>query len=164
MWELDHKQSWAPKKWCFWTVVLKTFESPLGCKDNQPVHPEGNQTWIFIERNGAEAEPPILWPRNVKNWLIGKTLMLGKIKCKRREWQRTRWLDDTTNLVGMNLSNIWELVMDKEAWCAAVHGIPKAQTLLNDWAELNWWGTVWKFLNRVGIQLPCDPVIPPIGF
>ena len=73
MWELDHKEAWAPKNWCFWTVVLeKTHESPLDCKEIQPVHPKGNQSWIFIERTDAEAETPILWPPDVKNWLIGK--------------------------------------------------------------------------------------------
>ena len=73
MWELDHKEGWAPKNWCFWTVVLeKTLESPLDCKEIQPVHPKGNQSWIFIERTDAEAEAPILWPPDAKTWLIGK--------------------------------------------------------------------------------------------
>ena len=72
-WELDYKESWAPKNWCFWTVVLeKTLESPLDCKDIQPIHPTGNQSWIFIGRTEAEAETPVLWPSDVKNWLIGK--------------------------------------------------------------------------------------------
>ena len=70
MWELDHKESWAPKNWCFWTVVLKkTLESPLDCRKIQPVNPKGNQSWIFIGRNGVEAETPILWPPDMKNWL-----------------------------------------------------------------------------------------------
>ena len=73
MWELDHKESWAPKNWCFWTVVLeKTLESPLDCKQIQPVNPKGNQPWIFIGRTDVEAEGPILWPPDAKNWLIGK--------------------------------------------------------------------------------------------
>ena len=73
IWELDYKESWAPKNWCFWTVVLeKTLESPLDCEEIQPVHPKGNQSWIFIGRTDAEAETPILWPHDVKNWLIGK--------------------------------------------------------------------------------------------
>ena len=73
MWELDYKESWSPKNWCFWTVVLeKTLESPMDCKEIQPVHPKGNQSWIFIGRTDAEAETPILWPPVVKNWLIGK--------------------------------------------------------------------------------------------
>ena len=71
MWELDYKESWAPKNWCFWTVVLeKTLESPLDCKEIQPVHPEGNQSWIFIERTDVEGETPILWSTDVKNRLI----------------------------------------------------------------------------------------------
>ena len=79
MWELDYKESWAPKNWCFWTVVLeKTLESPLDCKEIQPVHPKGNQPWIFIGRTGAEAETPILWPPDAKNWLIGKDTDAGK--------------------------------------------------------------------------------------
>ena len=79
MWELYHKKNWAPKNWCFWTVVLeKTLESPLDCKEIQPVHPKGNQSWIFIGRTDAEAEAPILWPPDVKNWLIGRDPYPGK--------------------------------------------------------------------------------------
>ena len=79
MWELDHKESWVPKNWCFWTVVLeKTLESPLDCKEIQPVHPKGDQSWIFIGRTDAEAETPILWSPDVKNWLIGKDSDAGK--------------------------------------------------------------------------------------
>ena len=79
MWELDHKESWAPKNWCFWIVMLaKTLESPLGCKEIQLVHPKGNQSWIFTGRTDAEAEIPILWVPDVKNWLVGKDLDAGK--------------------------------------------------------------------------------------
>ena len=79
MWELDYKESWAPKNWCFWTVVLeKILESPLDCKEIQPVHPKGNQSWIFIGRTDAEAETPILWPPDVKSWLIWKDPDAGK--------------------------------------------------------------------------------------
>ena len=79
MWELDYKESWVPKNWCFWTVVLeKTLENPLDCKEIQPVHPKGNQFWIFIGRTNAEAEAPILWPLDAKNWLIGKDPDAGK--------------------------------------------------------------------------------------
>ena len=79
MWELNYKESWAPRNWCFWTVVLeKTLESLLDCKDIQPVHPKGNQSWIFIGRTDAEAETPILWPPDVKSWLIGKDPDAGK--------------------------------------------------------------------------------------
>ena len=79
MWELDYKENWGPKNWCFWTVVLeKTLESPLDCKEIQPVHPKGNQTWIFIGRTNAEAETPIRWPPDAKNWLILKDPDAGK--------------------------------------------------------------------------------------
>ena len=79
MWELDYKESWAPKNWCFWTVVLeKTLESPLDCKEIQPVHPKGNESWIFIGRTDAEAEIPVRWPPDAKNWLIGKDPDAGK--------------------------------------------------------------------------------------
>ena len=101
IWELDYKESWAPKNWCFWTVVLqKTLQSPLDCKEIKPVNPKGNQSWIFIGRTDAEAETPIVWPPDAKSWLIGKDLMLGKIEGGRRRDDRgwdgwmaspTRW-------------------------------------------------------------------------
>ena len=89
MWELDYKEGWAPKSWCFWIVVLeKTLESPLDCKEIQPVHSKGDRSWIFIERTGVEAETPILWPPDVRTDPFEKTLMLGKIEGRRRRgWQ-----------------------------------------------------------------------------
>ena len=93
MWELEHKESWVPKNWCFQTVVLeKTLENPLDCKEIQPVHPRGNQSWLLIGRTNAEAEAPILWPPDVRTDCLEKTLMLGKIESrKKRGQQRMRW-------------------------------------------------------------------------
>ena len=89
MWELDYKESWVPKNWYFWTVVLeKTLESPLHCKEIQPVHPKGDQSWVFIGRTDAEAETPILWLPDVKSWLIGKDPDAGKIEGRRRRDDR----------------------------------------------------------------------------
>ena len=136
MWELNSKESWAPKNWCFRTVVLeKTLESPLDCKEIQPVQPKGNQSWIFILRTDAEDETPILWPPDVKNWLIGKDPDAGK------EWgQEKRMTEDEMvgwhpQLNGHEFEQALGVGDEQGSLASSVHGVMKSQTRLSNWTE-----------------------------
>ena len=138
MWELGHKESWAPKNGRFWTVMLeKTLEDPLGCIEIQPINPKGNQSWIFIGRTDVEAETPILWPPDVKNWLIWKDPYVGK------DWRQEEkgmtedeivgwhhWLD------GHDFEQAPAVDDEQETWPAVIHGVTKVR---HNWAtEMNW--------------------------
>ena len=134
MWEMDHKEGWVPKNWCFWTVVLeKTLESPLHSNEVKSVNPKGNQSWIFIGRTDAEVEAPILWPPDAMGWLIGKDPDAGK------DWGQEEKETTEEEMVGWHqwlngheLEEALDMVKDWEAWCGAVHGVAKSWTQLSN--------------------------------
>ena len=138
MWELDCEEDWAPKNCCFWTVVLeKTLESPLNCKEIQPVHSEGDQPWDFFGRSDAKAEAPVLWPPHPKSWVFGQDNVAG------RDWgqeEKGTTQDEMAGIItdsmDVSLSELREMVMDREAWRDAIHGVANSRTRLSNWTEL----------------------------
>ena len=140
IWELDYKESWAPKNWCFWTVVLeKTVESPLDCKEIQPVHSKGDQSWVFIGRTDIEAETPVLWPPDAKSWLIGKDWCWDGLGAggegDDRGWDS--WMASLTRWtwVWVNSGSWW---WTGRPGVLRSMGVAKSRTRLSDWTELNW--------------------------
>ena len=134
MWELDHKEGWVPKKWCFWIVVLeKTLQSPLDHKETKPVIPKGNQPWIFIGKIVAEAEAPILWPPDGQSQLTGKDPDAGKGWRQKKRVAEDEMVGRITDSMDMNLNKLQEVVKVREAWCATVHRVSRSWTRLSDW-------------------------------
>ena len=163
IWELDHKESWAPKNWCFWTVVLeKTLGSPLDCKELEPVHPKGDQSWMFIGRTDAETETPVLWSPDVKSRVTGKDGAAGETGGRRRKWWQDKMAGWQHGLSGHGFEQVLGDGEDREAWRAAVHGVSKSWTCLSDWTAaskgLPWRLSEWRVCNAGDVGL-----IPGLG-
>ena len=164
MWELDHKESWAMKNWCFWTLVLeKTPESPLDCKEIQTDNPKGNQSWIFIGRTCVAAKTPILWPLHVKTWLIGKDPDAGKDRRQEEKGptEKDKMVGWHHRLSGHEFAQALGMVKDREAWRAAVRGVTKSRTQLSDWTTTYrktqaFWSPI--FCHPHMLPFPCKPL------
>ena len=163
MWELDHKESWAPKNWCFWAVVLeKTLESPLDCKEIQPDHLKGNRSQMFIGRTDVEAETTIFWAPDMKNWLIWKDPDVGK---GWRQEEKRKTEDEMVGwhhwLEGHEFEQLQELVMDREAWRAAVYGVTRSWTWVSNWTEFLYEDCL-PYILAILICLPSTWLISPL--
>ena len=147
IWESDRKEGWAPNNWCVQTVVVeKTLESLLDSKEIKPVNPNGNQPWIFIGRIDTKAEAPIVWPPDAKSWLTGKDSDAGKEWGKEEKGQQgMKWLEGITDSADMSLSEFQEIVIEREAWHAALHGVAKSWTQLSSRATVTTTRAEWSY-------------------